>query len=259
MKVASLDKPDANMPEACALAPQAAAGGARLLLLPEGCLTGNALSRAARQPSLAADPAHLLPLTAIACDTGLTICAGFATPFDGGFNLVHAIVCPDGSVLFQHKAARASTEPPFIKAWPDPARVPFRVDGVTVVIVICSEFGSGAVMTEVRRCNPGLLLHPSAGSMKPEEVWTPASAGTPPVRDFRKNSRRVVDAAAAGNEALGIPRAAANPVGYDGETWWPGNGYVLGMGNQVLCWVEGENRPEHQVSQLGFADIPIDI
>jgi predicted amidohydrolase len=256
MKVAALDRPGDNMPEACSLARQAAAGGARLLILPEGCLTGNALSRAERQPSMPAEPGALEPLTAIAWETGLTICAGFATPFDGMFNLVHAVIPPEGPVLFQHKAARASTEPPFIKAWPDPVRVPFVVDGMTVVIAICSEFANSAVMAEVRRCKPDLLLHPSAGSMKPEEVWTPASAGTPPVLEFRTKSRRVVDRAAAGNIEMGIPRAGANPVGFDGETWWPGNCYALGSGTEVLCWVEGENRPEHQVSRLGFADIP---
>jgi predicted amidohydrolase len=255
MKVGPLDNPRANMDEACRLARSAAENKARLLLLPEGCLTGNALSSANRQPAMALEPALFEPLTAIARNAGMTICAGFATPFDGAFNVVQAILRPDGSVHFQRKGFRARSEPAFIKAWPDPARTPFVVDGVTVVITICSEFGEAAIMHEVHRHKPGLILHPSAGKMQNADVWSPATMSTTPVRDFRKNCRTIVEKSAAHNTTLGIPRVAANPVGFDGETWWPGNGYAVGGNGEILCWVEGENRPERQLSRLGFANI----
>lgn len=257
MRVGPLDKPAANMAEACTLARQAAKNNARLLLLPEGCLTGNALSAAERQQAMPVDPALLEPLANIARDSGLTICAGFATPYDGGFNLVHAIIQSESPILFQRKAFRACTEPPFIKAWPDFARIPFTVDKMTVVITICSEFGPPAIMQELARHKPGLVLHPSAGCMQPAEVWTPQTADTPAVSGFRNDCHRVVESAAAGNIKLGIPRVAANPVGFDGETWWPGNGYAVGADGAILCWVEGENRPDQQLSRLGFVEIPL--
>lgn len=102
MRTAPLDRPSDNMAEALRLAEEAAAGGARLLVLPEGCLTGNALRDPARQAVLPEDPAAL---------------------------------------------------------------------------------------------------------------------------------------------------------GFDGETWWPGNGYAVSAKGEILAWVKGENRPDRMVSRLSYADI----
>ncbi len=255
MQVGPLDKPEDNMAEACRLARDAAAAGARLLLLPEGCLTGNALTDPARQAALPAEPGAFAPLSRIARQTGITLCAGFTTRVDGGFTVAHAILLPDGAVRFQHKAFRASGEPKHLKAWPDPARAPFTVDGRTVIIAICSEFGPGVIMDEVLRCKPDLILHPSAGRMKEEEVWQAGRDQDPPVRNFLSNCRTVVEKAAQNPLAAGIPRLSANPVGFDGETWWPGNAYALSGAGAILAWVEGENRPEKMISRLGFADL----
>lgn len=255
MKVGPLDRPAENMAEACRLAEAAAAADARLLLLPEGCLTGNALTDPARQASMPAEPAPFKPLLDIAKRTGLTICAGFTTRLEDRFNVAHAILLPDGTALFQHKAFRASGEPAHLKAWPDPARTAFTVDGARFVITICSEFGWPAIMASAEQCRPDLILHPSAGRMEDNEVWHPDRLEEPPVRDFSLNCRKVVEGAARQNAKLGIPRMAANPVGFDGETWWPGNGYAVSATGEILAWVEGENRPDRMVSRLGFLDI----
>ncbi len=255
MRTAPLDRPTENMAEACRLAAEAGAAGASLLLLPEGCLTGNALKDPARQAVLPAKAEAFSPLSGIARKAGLTICAGFTLAVEGGFTVAHAIVRPDGAVLFQYKAFRASTEPAYLKAWPDPARTPFTVDGLGIVITICSEFGQPAVMEAVARYKPDVILHPSAGCMKEEEVWRPGRELTPAVRDFSLNCRKVVDGAAKANIRTGITRLAANPVGHDGETWWPGNGYAVSGKGDILAWVEGENHPDHMISRLGYVTL----
>jgi predicted amidohydrolase len=256
MKVGPLDNPGLNMEEACRLAGEAGAAGARLLLLPEGCLTGNALNGPGRQAALPAEAAPFEPLSRIARKTGLTLCAGFTTRLaDGFFNVAHAILAPDGSARFQHKAFRASGEPKHLKAWPDPARTAFTVDGRTIVITICSEYGRPDIMESARACRPDLILHPSAGRMNDNEVWRAGHENEPPVRDFLANCRNVVESAAKANAQDGLHRVAANPVGFDGETWWPGNGYAVSGKGEILAWVEGENRPERMLSRLGYVEL----
>lgn len=254
--VSRLQDTAGNMAEAVRLSEEAARQGARLFLLPEGCLTGNALASPARQAVLPVDPGPFAPLAAAARRTGLTICAGFATPYDDKFNVVHAIVLPTGEVRFQRKSTRASTEPAFLAPWPDATRVPFEVDGVPAVVVVCSEMGGKAVMTAVAEVAPRLILHPSAGCMKPAELRRDGEPETPEAAGFDASCRRVVDRAAERIREHGIARMGSNPVGFDGETWWPGNSYAVDAQGQVRLWLPGENRPARMIGSVGVADMP---
>ena len=112
----------ANLGQARTLALQAAADGARLLLLPEGCLTGNALSAPDRQSVMSLHPADFATLQTVADESGITICAGFHTRVESRFNAVHAILRPRQPARFQHKTAKSEGEPAFLTPWPDPER-----------------------------------------------------------------------------------------------------------------------------------------
>jgi predicted amidohydrolase len=256
--LSKLNATEDNMAEACRLATEAAEQGAQLILLPEGCLTGNAISGPARQATLPTEPSALAPLCAVSADKGITICAGFATPCGGMFNIVHAVVQPEGKVLFQHKAFRASTEPTFLTPWPRPERIVFYVGSVRVVIAICSEFGAPGIKEEMQRAMPHLILHPSAGCMKKDEVIVEGQPIAQAAMDFDSNCSKVVSRAAESVKAARMPRLGANPIGFDGETWWPGNSYAIdGLGN-VVSWLKGENHPSTMVSSIAVADMPLD-
>lgn len=237
-----LNDTQANLHQACMLAVQAAADGARLLLLPEGCLTGNALSVPERQEALPLDPAAFTVLQAVADAARMTICAGFHTRVDGKFNAVHAILQPCVSPKFQRKAARAESEPVFLTPWPDPERVVFEVDGVRVAIVICSEMGQSAVMGCVGAKRPDLLLHPSAGREPQDALWR--AAPSMDVREgFRRKTEAIVSAACRRVKEERTARVCANPVGFDGETYWPGNSYGISADGSVALHLAAENDP----------------
>lgn len=41
-----------------------------------------------------------------------------------------------------------------------------------------------------------------------------------------------------------IPKISANPVGFDGEIFWPGNSFAIDGKGRLILWMPGENRPE---------------
>jgi len=246
----------ANIAETARLARAAASQGARLIILPAGGLTGNALTGPARQATLPCEPAPFEPLAAVARERQITICAGFATPLGGAFNIVHAIVAPDG-IRFQHKAAKASTEPPFLTPWPDPERVVFTVDGARIALMICSEYAAKPCQEALARAEADLVLHPSAGRLRDDEVLQPGQPATPAARAFPDVARQVVERAAVRIREAGIPRAGANPIGFDGEVYWPGNSYAVDAAGRVVMWLKGENDPVRMSASLAVADMPL--
>jgi predicted amidohydrolase len=255
--VSRLQDTAGNLRTVCELSIEAARQGARLIVFPEGCLTGNALVDSASQAVMPAEAGAFEPLARIATEHGITICPGFVTPFNGKFNTVHAVIEPGGSVRFQHKAFRAKTEPPFLAAWPDPARVVFEVDGIRIVITICSEFGAPGVREATDLAAPELLLHPSAGSLKPEQVWRDGETPSAAAREFGEYCRGIVTRAADRIRASGVPKMGSNPIGFDGEAWWPGNSYAVDAAGRVALWMKGENRPALMRSSVEVADISV--
>jgi hypothetical protein len=53
------------------------------------------------------------------------------------------------------------------------------------------------------------------------------------------------------------PRAAANPIGFDGETYWPGNSYAVGADGKVYLWVKGCAVPSQMRPSVNVADVPM--
>ncbi len=247
-----------NIERACEASRWAAEDGARLILLPEGCLTGNALRDPACQQVIDPGPESLAALIATADRHNIAICAGFAIRAGTDlFTLVHAAILPGQRVLLQHKAYRASTEPPFLTPWPDPQRVVFSIDGIRIVIAICSELGTPAVNAAMADAAPHLVLHPSAGKMPDQQVSGCPLAEPEAVAAFAGECRGVVERAAQKIKASGLPRLASNPVGFDGETWWPGNSYAVTASGEIALWLPGENHADRMVTRVGTVDLPV--
>ncbi len=256
----SLGNVSANMAMACALATQAAREGAQLILFPEGCLTGNALENAADQAFLEADVHAFAPLSDIAINHRITICVGFVSPFDGGFNSGHAILEPDRGFHIQRKCFRAKTEPPFMCPWSNPERVVFEVGGIRLVVVICSEISAPNVKKAIAKAKPEVLLHPSAGSVSADSLLRGGEGvqAKEVAQEFEAACRRVVEQAARKSRATGMPKAGANPLGFDGKSWWPGNSYAVNAQGEVVLWLPGENRPERMGKpRLAVGNLPV--
>jgi predicted amidohydrolase len=252
-----LQNTDANITTACLLSTQAACLGARLIVLPEGCLTGNALSRPDQQATLPVEPDAFTQLRATAMAEDIVISAGFVTRCDEKFNVVQANILPDGQVLFQRKAARATTEPPFLVPWHDSTRVAFTVDGVRIVVVICSEMGSPAVHYAVTAAAPHLVLHTSAGRIKEGQHCECYQDGEG--RRVWESMRRVVERGAKATAAHGIPRVGANPIGFDGETYWPGNSFGVDAHGVIRLWMPGTHLITEMRPSVAIAEFPVEI
>lgn len=247
---------DTNMATACSLSENAADQGARVIILPEGCLTGNAFARE-HQPVLTAEPATFGRLREIATRRNITICAGFAIECEDKVNIVYAIVAPAGSVLFQHKATRTSMEPEFLVAWPDATRQVFDVGGVRTVVVICSEDGASNIVPAVSNAGPELILHCSAGSIPKEEALdrepTPDEQADHDAEMLKPRLN-----AEAKVKASGIARAGCNQLGFDGQTYWPGNSFAVDHTGETRLWLKGtkiisEMQPVVQTVELAVS------
>lgn len=230
-----------NIKASCRLAAAAAEQGARLILLPEGCLTGNAISGPEKQAALEMNSGVFRELQETADSSGIVICAGFATVAGDKFNIVQAVVRPGAGILYQRKSTRASTEPEFLMAWPDYGRVVFAVDGVNIAMKICSEGSSTKVAEAIRACGAGIVLYPSAGCIKASEVIGD-DADPALVAEARKEFETGLARSAELVHSSGIPHLIANPVGFDGETWWPGNSFIIDGEGVVRGVLPGEKR-----------------
>jgi predicted amidohydrolase len=246
-----------NTDEVCRLSRRAASQGTKLILFPEGCLTGNALHDLSQQALLPVDPAAFVALRDTAVEQGIAICAGFVAPADGKANVVHAIALPDGQVLFQRKAFRTTEEPAFLMAWPDPARTVLEVEGVRAVVVICSEYGAPAVERELAAVRPDIILHPSAGRMTEAHILKPGVDRSAAVAGIAAECRAVLDSACKKVAQRGIPKLGANPLGFDGATWWPGNSFIIDAQGRVAAWLPGENDPARMAPAIAVAEIAV--
>ncbi len=244
-----------NMAVACRVSRKAAKSGARLILFSEGALNGNALT-IEKQDFLPAEPESFISLQNVADETGIVICIGFTAPLEDKLNNAFAILRPHEKILFQYKCARMNLEPTFLTAYSNAARIVFDVDDVRIVICICCEYGQPKIEKAIEIAEPDLILHPSAGYEKdgqPDSNLT-AKAKQALFRSFRS----CVFGAAAEIAERGIPKVSANPRGFDGELWWPGNSYVLSGDGEILLWIEGETFSEKGIDICPqIVDIPI--
>jgi predicted amidohydrolase len=255
--VCKLNDPAANLAEACRLSEEAGRKKARLVLFPEGCLTGTTIRDRKSQALLPTTPEPFAPLQKISDQYDLTISIGFATPFGEKVNMVHAILRPNQPILFQHKAAKAADEPEFLEPWPDAKRVVFTVDGVKVVMMICSEFGFEHVIREMEAEKPDLVLHSSAGHLREGEVIPARAPSARALAAAEKLMRGPPEGAAKDAARRRTPRLASNPIGFDGELYWPGNSYAVGADGKIYLWVKGTAVPSAMRASVNVVELPI--
>ena len=237
---------DNNIADACRFCIEAGKKGAQLILFPEGSLNGNALKRDAQDFMLASEESFIA-FQKISDQYNLTICIGFTTSLDDKLNNPFAIIQPNIVLKFQYKCARTSLEPEFLEAYSDDTRVIFEVDNVRIVIVICCEYGLARIDKVVADAKPDLILTPSAGHQK--EIEPNIVVSKEFKEQFNGKFRAVVDGFATSTAQEGIARLTSNPLGFDGERWWPGNSFAISASGEVLHWLKGET----------FSKLPVNI
>lgn len=253
--VGRLKSPVENMTLACALSKKAASKGASLVLFPEGCLNGNAFSRE-KQDFLNADPREFSVLQEIADRSNMTVCIGFTAPLKDKFNNAFAIIRPEKELLFQFKCARSDGEPEFLAVYGDEKRIVFEVDGVRTVISICSELGCERIEKSIREAAPELLLHPSAGRLMEEQVAS-VDSDEQKTEAFKKECLSVILRTVEDVKCRAMPKICANPIGFDGETFWPGNSFAIDASGKIVLWMEGENNPDRMEAKVEVKNIRI--
>lgn len=251
-----LKQDDANLETACRLATEAATRGARLILLPEAALTGLSLEDRRMQSTLPVSWDKFIPLLDIAQQRDITICAGFVSQFGGRFNVAHAIILPSGEVRFQRKAVRANGEPDFLGLWPDPRRTVFEVDGIRVAVVIGGEMESERIVSATKSVLPQLVLHPTARPL--------------PAHQVRHEDPCPDETEACEQEPLGpavqrahafadgpIPQVTANPIGFDGVTWWPGGSYAIDADGEIKLHLPGTDVAPRMKPSVGVTGLRV--
>jgi len=253
--VGKLGATSENMATACRVSRAAAQGGAKLILFPEGALNGNALTRE-KQDFLLAEPESFTSMQNVSDETGITICIGFTAPLEDKLNNAFVIIRPQEKLIFQYKCAKSNMEPDFLMAYPNATRMSFDINGTRIVLCICCEYGRPQIENAIAVADPDLILHPSAGYEKdgqPDSKLT-----TEATQALFQNFQSCVVGAAADIAERGIPKVSANPLGFDGELWWPGNSYALSGDGEILLWMKGETfSKEGMDMRPGIVDIPI--
>jgi len=253
--VGNLGATSENVATACRVSHEAAQGGAKLILFPEGMLNGNALTRE-KQVFFPAEPEFFTSLQNVSDEMDIAICIGFTTPIEDKLNNAFAIIRPRKKLVFQYKCARTNTEPNFLKAYPNETRTLFNVDGVRIVICICCEYGQAKIQKAIAMADPDLILHPSAGYEKDGQPGSKLTAKT--THMLFQNFRSCVINATVDIAKLGIPKVSANPLGFDGEIWWPGNSYAISSDGEILLWLKGKTFSKDATDiRPKIVDIPI--
>jgi hypothetical protein len=104
---------------------------------------------------------------------------------------------------------------------------------------------------------PDLVLHSSAGHLLKNEVIRETPPSRKALAAADKLMRGPPEGAAKDAARRGIPRLASNPIGFDGELYWPGNSYAVGADGRIYLWVKGTAVPSEMRPSVSVVDLPI--
>lgn len=226
---------DTNLRLVEALCGEARQQGAHLILFPETHATGysyrdiRALAEATAEP-LTGPTARRL--SAAAQTNGLAVCCGmFEREGDRIYN-THVVALPDGQIGGQRKGIPSAAERGVISL--DPMRRTFQWANQTFGILVCADNGLVDAEEQFAAMDISLLLHPSAGRI----LRTGATAQA----ELTAQADAGFAAGLAMARRLDLHYAVANPIGFSGEDFYPGNSWIL--------------HPDGQSRRLGFTAQP---
>jgi predicted amidohydrolase len=143
-------------------------------------------------------------------------CGMFERDQDRLFN-TQVVAFPDGRVDFQRKGASACAEADVIDL--DPVRKVFEWKDTRFGILICADSSIADYREQFGELDIDLLLHPCAGRI--------LHVGLAGQNDLRQESSDSFEAGCLLAKTMGVTCAVANPIGFSGEDYYPGNSWIV--------------------------------
>ncbi len=209
-----------NLALAEKLCEEARAKGANLILFPETHATGYSYRDLY---SLVLSTAETMSgrivrrLRGMAVANGLVVCSGMFEREGDLFYNTQIVAFPDGRVECQRKGSSACAEADVIAL--DPVRRVFEWKGTKFGILICADSSIGDFPEQFDELGISLLLHPCAGRI--------LNSGVAGQSELMLESSGSFEAGCRLAERLGVTCAVANPIGFSGEDYYPGNSWIV--------------------------------
>lgn len=210
----------ANLAEAAALCAQARDAGADLIVFPEAHASGYSYRDVRALVEWTAEPLEGRigrRLQEMARENGIVVCCGMFERAAGRVFNTHAVAFPDGRLEGQRKGVASPAERGILAL--EPVRRAFSWRGVRFGILVCADNALPAAEREFARLGISLLLHPCAGRI--------LRVGTEAERDLRREADGAFQSGLRMAKRLGLHYAAANPIGFSGEDFYPGNSWII--------------------------------
>lgn len=213
---------DANLDVAARLCAQASTRRADLILFPECHATGcsyrdtGSLVRRTAQP---ADGRIGLRLRSLAKQFSMAVCCGTFERCAGKIYNTQLVAFPDGRLEGQRKGAPSPPEKSVIAC--QAKRQCFEWNGVRFAILICHDLTLPDFRKQLDKLKIDLLLHPSAGKI----------CGT--ASEERLLAQSALERGQALACKLGVAYAVANPIGFSGEDYYPGNSWLINSQGRI--------------------------
>lgn len=211
---------DRNLQVAADLCRQAAEKNADLILLPEAQATGYSYRNLRALVEATAEEMSggiAESFRAMASENRLVVCGGMFEREGSEFFNTHVVAFPDGRIEKQRKGVSSSSEEGIITM--APIRRVFEWSGCRFGILVCADNALVDATQQLAALDISLLLHPCAGRILHSGLEAQAA------------TREEADAAFAAGTALakklGMVYAAANPIGFSGEDYYPGNSWII--------------------------------
>jgi len=211
---------DRNLGDAADLCRQAAEKDSDLILFPEAQATGysyrdlRALIEATAEDMSGGIVRRYCEM---AVEHGLAVCGGMFEREGNLFFNTQVVAFPDGRIERQRKGVSNGSERGLIAL--EPIRRVFEWSGCRFGILVCADNGLIDAAQQFAALDISLLLHPCAGRILSSGVE--AQAATQEEADVAYGEGMSLA------KRLGVIYATANPIGFSGEDFYPGNSWII--------------------------------
>jgi len=183
-------------------------------------------------------------LSALARQYEMVISAGMFEREGESLYNVQAVAFPDGRLERQRKGCPAESEKGLIAL--EPERQLFQWKGVRFAILVCADICLPDFRSQFRQLGISLLLHPTAGRIE--------ACGEAAHQKLQVEVMAGFSSAKKLAGEMDVTYAVANPIGFSGEDYYPGNSWIVRPdGNGVH--LPGTARKEEMVEKLAVTRI----
>jgi|ERR1051325_2694710 predicted amidohydrolase len=215
---------------------------AELILFPECHATGYSyrdLSWLVRRCAEPVDGPIAQRLIAMATRFSLVICCGTIERARGRFYNTHLVAFPDGRLERQRKGELNELEQTIFSA--EPPRQAFHWKGIRFGILVCADLAMTSYRGEFRKLGIGLVCNPSAGRIDGDTAEIDPMV---PVRSGQRLARK-----------LNAACAVANPCGFSGEDYYPGNSWIMDRQGKTLALLPTITNPNKMRDSIAVATV----